>query len=181
MTSIMAAAVNPRPMLPLLVAVGVSATARGEPIDRVLFVVGDRLVTVSDVAFERYFDARDESPVPAWEGRADTETMLLEVALARQVAGDGAVFRPTNAEVRARADRFLGSWGNPEAGWRSLGDWGLDETAFLGFVYSRMVAERAVTRSILVDPRADPAAWRTRYDAWIAEVLGRAVVRRPAL
>lgn len=148
-----------------------------DEVDRVLYVVGDRIVTQSDVAFERFFDARDQSPVPAFEGRqADRELLLVEVAVVRQLAGDIAVYRPTNSDVRARAETFLGTFAGPEAGLRVLADWGLDETAFLGFLYSRLVVERYVLRDVAADG-ADPA-WPAQYAAWIADQRRRTDVRR---
>lgn len=148
-------------------------------VDRVLYVVGDRIVTESDVAFEAFFDARDQSPVPAMEGRAaDRERLLAEIAVVRQLAGDIAVYRPSNAGVRVRADAFLATFANPEAGLRALADWGFDETAFLGFLYSRLVVEQYVQRDVASG--GGDTGWRTEYDAWMVAQMARTNVRKVA-
>lgn len=148
-------------------------------IDRILFVVGDRIVTESDVAFEAFFDLRDQSPIAPFEGRAaDRERFLAEIAVIRQLASDIAVYRPTNSSVRTRADAFLGTFANPEAGLRALADWGLDETAFLGFLYSRLVVEQYVLRDVATGDSAP--RWRENYTAWVAEQVARAPIRKVA-
>ena len=153
--------------------------ALADEVDRVLFVVGDRIVTQSDVAFDHFFDSRDQSPIATFEGReADRQDLLVEMAIVRQLAGDIAVYRPTNAEVRGRADRFLATFAGPEEGLRVLADWGLDETAFLGFIYSRLVVERYVARDVaagVVD--GNSAEWAAAYATWVAAQRGRANVR----
>lgn len=146
-------------------------------VDRILFVVGDRIVTQSDVAFEAFFDDRDQSPVPAFEGRtADRERLLTEIAVIRQLASDIGVYRPANTAVRTRADAFLGTFANPEAGLRALADWGLDETAFLGFLYSRLVVEQYVQRDVAVGDSA--ILWRENYTIWVAGQMARAPIRK---
>jgi hypothetical protein len=150
-------------------------------VDRVIFVVGDRIVTQSDVAFEAFFDARDQSPIGVFENRsADLETLLVEIAVVRQLAGDIAVYRPTGGDVRARADAFLGSFPGPEEGLRVLADWGLDETAFLGFLYSRLVVEKYVSRDVVAESSriGTTDSVVERYRQWVSAQIERASVRR---
>jgi hypothetical protein len=155
-----------------------------EPADRVLYVVGSRIVTHSDVVFERFFDPADLSPVPAFEDPSvPLPERLRDMAVVRQLAGDTAIFRPDPAEVRARADALLSHWPRAEDGLAAFRSWGMDETALLGFLYSRIVAERLVLRS-LPPPRADAseaerADWARRYAGWIAEARGRVEIRVP--
>ncbi len=155
------------------------------PADRVLFVVGSRIVTQSDVAFETFFGDADRSPVPAFEDPAvPLPERLRDIAAVRQLAGDTAVFRPDPGDVRARADAFLSHWARPDDGLAALRDWGFDESAFLGLLYSRLVAERFVSRS-LPPPSADAAEaeraeWLQRYSEWIKEARGRVEIRVPA-
>lgn len=160
----------------------VLSSAIAAPLDRVLFVVGERIVTESDVAFETFFDTFDQSPVPALEDdQRPVNERLLDIAVVRQLAGDISVFQPSAAEVRTRADAALAYWPRADDGLAALRTWGLDEPAFLGFVYSRLVVERCIRRSVPlpsepVTPEA-LAAWNTRYGAWIAEVRARTEVR----
>ena len=160
--------------------------ALAEPLDRVLFIVGERIVTQSDVAFETFFDAHDQSPVPAFE---DSSTplpdRLRDMAVIRQLAGDVSVFRPSAAEVRTRAEAFLAHWPRADDGLADLRDWGLDEQAFMGHLYSRMVVEKYVLRSVAVplesQDDAEIVAWRLRFAAWIADLRGRADVREATI
>lgn len=155
--------------------------AQAAPVDRVLFVVGDRLVTQSDAVFETFFDEHDRGPYAVLvNAGTPPELRLRDIAAIRQVAGDTSVFRPTNAEVRARADAFLSTWPRPDDGLVALSAWGMDESAFLGFVYSRLVVERCVARNVGAPPAPEAAAeWELRYAAWIAEIRGRVELREP--
>lgn len=172
----MATGVNPGGVL-----VFFCAAFAAEPLDRVLFVVGERVVTRSDVAFETFFDAHDASPVPAFEAAGPVDERLRDIAVIRQLAGDISVFQPSAADVRTRADAFLAHWPRADDGLAALRAWGLDESGFLGLVYSRLVVERCVRRSVplpadLTDTAA-LVAWSARYDAWVAEVRGRTSLR----
>ena len=149
-----------------------------------IFVVGDRIVTQSDVLFETFFDAHDHGPIPPLEDPlVPAAERLRDIAVVRQLAGEISVFRPSNADVRARADAFLSSWPRPDDGLASLEAWGLDEQGFLGFVYSRLVIERCILRTIGPVPAAVDAAatslWTARYQAWIEQIRERADVRVP--
>lgn len=160
--------------------------ALAEPLDRVLLVVGERIVTQSDVAFETFFDAHDRSPVPAFEdATTPLPDRLRDMAVIRQLAGDVSVFRPSSADVRTRAEAFLAHWPRADDGLAEVRAWGLDEQAFMGHVYSRMVVEKYVLRSLALPPDGQDdaalAAWRARYVPWIAELRGRADVHEATI
>jgi hypothetical protein len=167
-----------------MLALAIAAAWAG-PVDRVLFVVGGRIVTQSDVVFETFFDELDDSSIPAFEDPTQPlPERLRDIAVVRQLAGDTSIFRPQAGDVRARADAFLSHWPRPDDGLLALREWGYEEPAFLGFLYSRLVAERFVARSV-PPPRAgadasELAEWRQRYDAWMIEARGRVEIRTPA-
>jgi hypothetical protein len=70
------------------------ALARGEIVDAVLHVVGDRIVTQSDVTFEADFDPHDRSPLIALEDPDyPLETRLVDFAILRELAGDIEIYR----------------------------------------------------------------------------------------
>lgn len=160
------------------------AAALAQPADRVMWVVGERVVTGSDVSFEAFFRAHDASPVPVFELAAPPDgESLRDLAIVRQVAGDTAIFRPDGAEVRARADRFLASFPRPGDGLAELAAWGFDEEAFLGFVYSRLVAERCILRNVplaLGASAEEQEAWLRRYATWLEEQRVRVPTRAVA-
>ena len=59
-----------------------------EVVDAVLRVVGDRIVTRSDVAFEQDLDPRDQSPIATLEDPAYAyEQRVVDFAILRQLAG----------------------------------------------------------------------------------------------
>lgn len=148
-------------------------------VDRVVVVVGDRIITASDVAFETEFDRHDESPLSALEGPGySMEDRLVHFALFRAFAAEIEVFRPSEAEVAARRARFRESWSNAEEESVFLERWGLDEPALAGFLFSRLVAERYALRNLALargsgDSGADP------YEAWVKGLEARATIRRP--
>lgn len=151
-------------------------TAWALPADRVVFTVGDRIVTQSDIAFETFFAAHDRSPVAAFEAPDyPVEAKLVDVAMIRALAGDIVIYRPTDDEVRARVAAFMAHFPDPLEGRRALEAWGMDEDEFLGFVFSRMVVERCVARSVVGE--GDDPEWRARYAAWTGELRDRTAVR----
>lgn len=157
------------------------ALARAEVVDRILHVVGDRILTSSDLAFEGELAAHDPSPVPALADPAyPIEQRLPDMAILRALAGEVAVYEPTPAEVRARGERLRASWPVREDYEAFLARWGLDEERLLGLVYSRLVVEKYVMRNLpLPAEPADLPAWRAAYQPWMAGLRERVPVRTP--
>lgn len=159
---------------------------RAEVVDRVLRVVGDRIVTQSDVDFEVALSPFDTSPVPAFEAPdGDVVQRLVDCAIARDQAGDVERFKPTPDEVRERWVAIRAAMGPVEYP-RFLGTWGLDDTTLQAFLYSRLVVEKFVLRGIAgveVTGRSGsesaPAPAVTPYDALMQPLRERAIVRQP--
>ncbi|MFN7144264.1 MAG: hypothetical protein ACK4YP_10835 [Myxococcota bacterium] len=154
--------------------------AAAETVDGILHVVGERIVTRSDVAFEADVDPRDQSPLAPLEDPAyPLEQRLVDFAILRDLAGDIAIYKPSPAEVRARWERLRAGWPHPEDHPAFLARWGLDDEQLLGFLYSRLVVERYVARnaaqaaSVTAAEDITPAA----YQAWMGTLRSRATVR----
>lgn len=149
--------------LVVLAAVGSGAVAHAETVDGVMYVVGTRIVTRSDVALEDALAPFDRSPVPTLVDPArPTADRLVDIAVLRERAGDTDIYAPSAADVRARLERVRASVG--AAAWSGfLRAWGLDEERLQGLLYSRMVVERYVLRNLGASAGADPAA----FDAWL--------------
>lgn len=154
-------------------------------IDRVVASVGDRVITASDVMLERALRQRDPSPVPAIQARrGDPLEALIELALARGLAGDIAVYEPSPAEVRERLASLRQGWVDPRAWAAFLDSVGHTEEQLAGALYSRMMAERYVARNVTMPARsraddaadADEAA-TDAYARWAAEQRRRVGVR----
>lgn len=157
-----------------------TAAASAEVVDGILHVVGERIVTRSDVAFEAHFDGHDASPLAALEDPTYAlEQRLVDFAVLREFAGDIEIYRPKTTEVRARWERFRDGWPQPDDHLAFLARWGLDDQQLLGFLYSRLVVERYVARNAgqaaAVLDRDEITA--SVYQAWMAGLRARTTVR----
>lgn len=154
--------------------------AHAEVVDGVLHVVGERIVTRSDVAFEADFDPHDRSPLAPLEDPAyPLEQRLVDFAILRQLAGDIEIYRPSASEVRERWRQFREGWPRAEDHPAFLARWGLDDEQLLGFFYSRLVVERYVARNA-TQAAAVAATGEVSteiYQAWMAGLRARADVR----
>lgn len=179
-----------RSVLLLIAALGLGArvAAAGdiEPapllLDRVVAVVGDRLVLASDVALERALSEHDPRPFPIGE-RADRDALevAIDAAIIRGLAGDVTVYQPTAAQVRERLDALRETWENPGEYVRFLSAFGLDEERLSGVLYARIVVERYVQRVVVLQSQAAGETedqLRARYDAWIEGAREQVQIRR---
>ncbi|MEC7948772.1 MAG: hypothetical protein VX265_14490, partial [Myxococcota bacterium] len=116
--------------------------------------------------------------------RDDPLEALVELALARGLAGDIAVYEPSPAEVRERLAALRRTWVDPRAWAAFLERVGHTEEQLAGALYSRMMAERYVARNVTMPARsraddaadADEAA-AIAYGRWAAEQRRRVGVR----
>ncbi len=163
-----------------MVWVWLSSMAAAEVVDGILHVVGDRIVTRSDLDFEGDFDRNDVSPLAPLEDPAYLlEQRLIDFAILRDLAGDIAIYKPPAADVRARWARFRDGWAHPEDHDTFLARWGLDDEKLLGFLYSRLVVERYVARNAgqaasVLDRDAITSAV---YQDWMTGLRARTTVR----
>ncbi len=151
-------------------------------LDRVVAVVGDRLVLASDVALERALSEHDPRPFPIGE-RADRDALevAIDAAIIRGLAGDVTVYQPTAAQVRERLDALRETWENPGEYVRFLSAFGLDEERLSGVLYARIVVERYVQRVVVLQSQAAGETedqLRARYDAWIEGAREQVQIRR---
>jgi hypothetical protein len=142
-------------------------------------VVGDRVITESELRLERALAPIDPGPVPPLEARrADAERFLVELAIVRALAGSTAVYQPEPARVRERLDALRAAFPSPAAWTAFLAEHGLNEDALRAVLYSRMVVERYVQRNLGLAARAEPTAdWDARYAAWIDAQRARVSIR----
>jgi hypothetical protein len=159
-----------------------TGSASAEVVDRILHMVGDRLITTSDLAFEAEFVQVDISPVPPLNDPGYAlEQRLIDYAILRPRAGDTAVFKPSAQEVRARLEVIQerqGGVGHEEF----LKRWGLDDELLQGFLFSRMVVERFIHRSVGLGVGREEGyeeRYRQLYMEWIGELRKTAVIRTP--
>ena len=159
-------------MLPVPMASGLTvlwvwaAPAYAETVDALLSVVGTRVVTQSDVDFERAFSEHDVSPLPPLEEVEDWLLLVEDTRRLRAMAGDLRLFKPSPEAVDARVAAFRDSFESREDYRAWLAAWQLDEEDLREHVYGRMVVERYVHRAL--GEVQDPVAWEAAWSAWIA-------------
>lgn len=169
--------------MPLRMWLLLLALAHAELVDRILYVVGDRIVTTSDLAFEQDFDRHDQSPIPPMENPVyPLEQRLIDYAILRARAGDISVFKPSAGELRERFEAFRASFPSPDDYHAFLSRWGLDEDHFQAFLYSRMVVEHYVYRTVglaVQQTHGGPDGWTPLYLLMTEELRATTIVRKP--
>ncbi len=157
--------------------------ARAERIDRVVAVVGERVVTGWDLELERRLSGHLSCPEPVLCDPSRSELdRLVDRALVRGLAANTATYRPSAEEVELRLAQLRDSWEQAEDYQGLLQAMGISEHDLAGQLYSRMVVERYVHRHVALPVYAsggDQAAYAERYATWIE--AQRALVRIRAI
>lgn len=181
-------------MRPLLLAIALSqATVLAQDpasppaaasLDRILVVVGERIVTVTDLRREVWLAGLDAAePGLIGLARPDPLERAVDAAILRGMAGDVRVYQPAPEAIAARLERLRAAVPDP-AEWSSqLQAVGLDEDRLAGWIYSRLVVERYLGRAMGAVDTADAAAVVARARAILDEHRTRVVIRvveRPA-
>lgn len=149
----------------MLVLLALILSARAEVIDRVVAAVDEQLITSSDVALELDLSRLDASPVPFWtRGHGDSLHRLVDAAVIRELAGDIALYQPSDDALGVRIDAMRARF--PErAAWESfLARRGLDEDGLRSLIGRRMVVEAYLLRNIATPP-GDADAFIEQVDA----------------
>lgn len=154
--------------------------------DRIVAVVGDRLITASDIALEVELNARDPSPERATARRnADPLRALIDAAVVRGLAGQVPLYQPSPAELRVRLAALRATWEDPADYERFLVRFGLTEDALSGLLFSRVIVERYVHRNVSLasemrglDPGAAEQEYEARVLSWRESVPCRLVPMR---
>ncbi len=152
----------------LLLALAWPGTVAAERVDRVLSVLGERVVTASDLALEAELAVRDPSVVPALS--AGDLSSLEDQRRIRGLAGQVRVYRPSRRALDARIAALRSTFVAPGSWQAFLVQWGLGEEALAALVLNRMVVEAATLRAVGVPEAGQEQAWQARYEAWIAEL-----------
>ncbi|MCB9760456.1 MAG: hypothetical protein H6739_11510 [Alphaproteobacteria bacterium] len=157
----------------LLIAAALAAwpaVLRAEVADRIVSVVGETVVTESDLGFEEAFAEHDVSPLPPFE-RADADLLqrLEDYRILRTLAADVDVFRPPPGAVDARLEAFKESWSRRADYEAFLERWGMDEARLREAIYARLVIERYVARNLGLTPDdlTRPDEVIERYEAFM--------------
>jgi len=172
-------------MLLVVLSLLSSAWAQSSPdrapaiIDRVVVVVGPRVITASELRLSIAMDAHDSSPIEVLRGHtADPQERLVNRRILRSLAGEVRVYQPAEVDVRARLDKLKTSW-------VQLSDYrifllrnGLDEERLLRELAERMVVERYIRRNLAGQGDAQPTM--AQYRKWMAQYRADVRIRKVA-
>jgi hypothetical protein len=164
-----------RPLL-LLVLLH-AAPARAEVVDRVLYVVEDQVVLLSDVQIDQAIGPLDASPSPFWtRPGVAPEQRVVDAAIIRELAGDVSLYQPSDAAVRERLEAIRLQFPDAAAWSTFLAGRGLEEESLAALLRRRMVSERYLARTLRADP-ADTRAFQAACDALLEEARPRVRIR----
>ncbi|MEL6347205.1 MAG: hypothetical protein AAFV53_29085 [Myxococcota bacterium] len=162
-----------------------SLAAASEPtsavVDRVVVVVGERIITDSDIRLEAELNRKTPSPILALRLRAaDTQQLLIERAVIRGLAGQINLYQPTDTELQQRLDDVRQSFGTPEQFQAFLDRHGLTEDALAARLLGQLIVERYVYRNVDLasqTAKEDEARYYDRYLKWIRRALSQTAIR----
>jgi hypothetical protein len=158
-----------------------ATVAEHEPalVDRIVAVVGDRLVLASDVAIETEIGARNVYTLSALaDRRKDASRWLVDMAIVRELAGDVRVYEPTRQDVADALERFAQTFGDAATYRAFLEHSGLSQERLQSLLTTRLIVERYIQRNVglgLTD-----AELAVRFDQWIAERRQQVAIREIA-
>ncbi len=160
-------------LLPLLLA-----TANAEMVDRIEVVVEQDLVMTSDITIDGILQDLDDSPSPFWSKRPQKPVdRLADAALIRHLAGELAIYQPSQVQVDQRLDTLTNDHFPTQAAWtKFLDTWGLDQAAVRSLLRRRMVVERYLARNLQHTP-VDTPQWWEAYDMLMSPQRARARIR----
>lgn len=177
---ILAAATALGPALPAIAAEDAAPPAPPAVIDQIVLVIGDRVVTNSELRIEEELRARVPWWAPPQPPGTSTLQVLADAALIRTLAGEAALYVPTDELVRERAEQAQEAWGDPEAWAAFLTRSGLDEERLGALIRSRLIVERYLQRTLSLAARSEGKTLEELYASWIPTQRGRLPVRYPA-
>ena len=150
-----------------------SHAAGAERADRVIAVVGDRVVTSWDRTFEKAMSGHLSCPEPVLcDIDRPLDQRLVDLAVIRGLAGDAAAYKPNLEELERRLAGLRASWPIPGGYHDTLELLGISEDELTGLLYSRMVVERFVPRNVGLPVAAvggGPQEYARRYESWISD------------
>ncbi len=151
-------------------------------VDRVIVVVGDDVITASDIDLTLALDERDQTLARELaHPKVNSIQRLIDGAIIRQLAGNVDVYQPTPGQVRARVEAFQHLWPESKQYHHFLSAHGMDEARLFAHFFSRLVIDAYIHRNLSFNEEIiDPAEKQTRYAEWIAPHRKAAHIRHVA-
>jgi hypothetical protein len=142
-------------------------TASAAVVDRAVAIVGELVVTRSDIALHSALSDVDPSFVPILQSSKDESVQhTIDAAIIRQAAGRVPVYQPTAEQVRTRMNRFIDQWSSNESYQTFLSAHGLTSDRIRTVLKRRAMIERVVLRA-LGPPKEDTELWNARFSEWM--------------
>jgi hypothetical protein len=146
-------------------------------VDRVVVVVDEELVMLSEVQLEEALSTLDVTNSPFWSANHNTAVdRLIDAAVVRQVAGEVRLYEPPEKSVRNRVELIRRRFGGRLPWLEFLERWGLDEAQLRIIVRRRMVVERFLDRNLSVSTD-EQQAWLTASDEFMKQLRLRLRIR----
>lgn len=139
-------------------------------VDRIVAVVGERLVLQSDISLESALTSLEsESGLEPHLWAVEPLQAAIDRAILRGLAGNAAIYVPPESEVQNHVARLRAQFPTLERWVEFLRENGLDPDRISSLVYSRLVVARYVQRNLSrhegMTPRASYEAWMTVHRA----------------
>lgn len=171
------------------------AAAHGaERVDRVVAIVGERVVTEGDLRLEAELLVRAPLAAPPLArvpaDPAALQARVEDLVVLRSLAGEARVYQPTARQVEERLEALRSSWLGPEEQVEFLRRHGLAEADLRGALRSRLVVDAYLLRNLAPAGRldgvpvgdVDDAGWTLAYDAFMVAARRQVGVRHtPAI
>jgi len=153
--------------------------------DRVVSVLGESIVTLTEVGFEEALHPHVESPIPPL-ANPDMEALqrLEDMRMLLLLAGDVPLYAPDRTQLDARLVAVRATWDGEKAYLAFLARWGMTEAELRSHLRNRMVVESYVHRNvgISLEWESEQVGWATvyitAYEDWITPRRAAARARR---
>ena len=144
-------------------------------VDRIVAVVGERLVLQSDIQLELALSELHPGELSQLQPpQIDPIQTAVDRAILRGLAGNAPIYAPSDAQVQTLIATMAARFPTAEAWERFLLLNGLDADRIASLMYSRLVVDRYLQRNL---QRVSGESDRTSYDAWMAMHRVRTPVR----
>jgi hypothetical protein len=153
--------------------------------DRIVSVLGESIVTLSEVAFEQALHPHVPSPIPPLANpEMEALQRLEDMRMLLSLAGDVPLYAPNRTQLDARLLAMRSTWDGERAYLAFLARWSMSEADLRSHLHGRMVVESYIQRNVglSLEWEAEQLGWAdvyiTAYETWISPRRSEARVRR---